>query len=397
MADDIHAAILIPGHKVFGQERALLGLGEALRRGGVRVTILLHSDWGREYLAPLVRERGFSFHFLPMNTIWSPGLLWRKPMNFIRNIVRVVGASRTLSSLLNEEKFDAVVTGNWTFAAYVLPALKFRDVAFVYRHGDAPPLSNPLVRAIARCVFARADFHVVNCDYLEARLRDFYPVDRVSIIRNAAIGIERCSAPVSGEVFPRHIVYAGQLSAHKGVLVLLDAFDIIARAFPEVTLTLAGGHPGVGFDMDPRIVARLNQATSDWGHRVKYVGQVDSVPKLFTPDSIHVCPSIWDDPSPNVISEAKARQVPTVAFARGGIPEIVRSGIDGEIVSKETPGALADALIGLLSSPEKFAAQRIAAGESLALLPCADKQADLWVSAIKGAIDVRRNGSTEEE
>ena len=390
MADDLHAAILIPGHKVFGQERALLDLAESLRRGGMRVTILLHSEWGRDYLAPALRERGLPFHFLPMNTIWSPGLLLRKPKDLIRNVVRVRAASHALSRLLDKEKFDAVVTGNWTFGAYVLPALKSSDVAFVYRHGDAPSLSNPLVREISRRVFAQADLHVVNCNYLEARLRDFYPVGKVRIIRNAAIGVERCSAPVSREVLPRHIVYAGQLSVHKGVLILLDAFDIIARAFPDVILKLAGSHPGVGFDVDPRIVTRLGQATSDWDDRVQYVGHVDSVSELFTPESIHVCPSIWDDPSPNVISEAKARQVPTVAFARGGIPEIIRSGVDGEIVPNETPQALAEALIGLLNSPEKFAAQRIAAGESLALLPNADTLSEFWVGAIKDAIGIRQ-------
>lgn len=390
MAENIRAAVLIPGHKLFGQERSLLNLAESLRRRGIQVTILLHSDFGREYLASVVRDRGFPFHFIPMNTIWSPGLLLRQPTDLIRNVVRVRAASRVLSRLLNEEKFDVVVTGNWTFAAYILPALQSSNVAFVYRHGDAPSLSNLFVREISRRVFARADLHVVNCVYLENRLRDFFPVDEIRIIRNAAIDVERCVAPKLSQVQASQIVYAGQLSAHKGVLVLLDAFDIVARNFPNVTLTIAGAHPGVGFKADPRIMARLDQATSNWGDRVRYLGHVDSASELFMPDAIHVCPSIWDEPSPNVIPEAKARQVPTVAFSRGGIPEIIRSGVDGEIVLEETPQALAAALISLLGSAEKFTAQKVAAGESLSVLPSADAVADLWVGAIMDAIYLRQ-------
>lgn len=390
MADPIHTAVLIPGHKIFGQERALLNLAESLRRGSMRVTILLHSEFGRDYLAPTVRERGFPFYFLPMNTIWSPGLLLRQPADLVRNIVRVRSASQAISRLMTSESIDAVVTGNWAFATYILPALESSDVAFVYRHGDAPPLSNPLVRALTKRVFARANVHVVNCAYLEGRLRDFCEVGEVRIIRNAALGLERAPLCISGAQEARRIVYAGQLSEHKGVLVLLDAFEIVARAHGSATLTLAGAHPGVGSEADPRIVARLEKAKADWGDRVIYLGHVASVPPLFTDDAVHVCPSIWDEPSPNVIPEAKTQATPTVAFARGGIPEIIRSGIDGEIVKEETAEALAAALMSLLASPEHFAREKQAARESLSLLPDEQELTKLWTGAVRDAVAIRQ-------
>lgn len=386
MAKQIHAAVLIPGHKIFGQERALLNVAESLRRRGLRVTILLHSEFSRDFLAPAIQERGFPFHFLPMNTIWSPGLLLRHPTDLLRNVLRVRTASRTLKHLIVEEKFDAVVTGNWAFSAYILPALEASDVAFVYRHGDEPVSSNPMVSAITRRVFARADLHVVNCAFLENRLQSFYPVSEVRMIRNSAAGVERSAPPTTSTAPAGRIVYAGQFSEHKGVLILLDAYDIIARAFPKVSLTMAGAHPGVGGGAAPRILARLEKSKADWGDRVSYLGHVDSVPALFTPDAIHVCPSIWDEPSPNVIPEAKARFTPTVAFARGGIPEIVRDGVDGYIVSSETPYALAESLMRMLGSPETFAACKRAAGESLSTLPDEDALAELWGGVVQDAI-----------
>jgi glycosyltransferase involved in cell wall biosynthesis len=50
--------------------------------------------------------------------------------------------------------------------------------------------------------------------------------------------------------------------------------------------------------------------------------------------------------------EAMARRKPVVASAVGGIPEVVADGVSGLLVPPADPGALASALIRLVSSPE---------------------------------------------
>jgi glycosyltransferase involved in cell wall biosynthesis len=52
------------------------------------------------------------------------------------------------------------------------------------------------------------------------------------------------------------------------------------------------------------------------------------------------------------ILEAMARRRPVVATAVGGIPEVITSGVDGILVPPADPGALAKAIIGLLSDVE---------------------------------------------
>lgn len=385
---ELRVAILIPGHKIFGQERALLNLAECLRQRKIWVTILLHSVFGKGDLVEEIRERGFPFHFVPMNTIWSFSLFARNPLVLLRNLKKVREASRYAANIFAREGIDAFITGNWAFAAYVLPALRESDIAFVYRHGDEPPNSNPLVRYLGKQIFRRVDVHVANCVFLRGRLQAFCQVGKVRIVRNSALGVTRLES--EGSVADaRHLVYAGQLSQHKGVLVLLDAFDIVASEFADARMTLAGAYPGVGRDVDRRISQRLERAKAAWGERISYLGHVANVPDLFTVDSIHVCPSTWDEPSPNVIPEAKARRVPTVAFARGGIPEIVRSGVDGEIVESETAEALAKALTKLMTSRAVYAAQKSAAFASLKLLPDEDQLVNDWVKAVSDAIAIR--------
>jgi glycosyltransferase involved in cell wall biosynthesis len=63
--------------------------------------------------------------------------------------------------------------------------------------------------------------------------------------------------------------------------------------------------------------------------RIHFLGQVENVPALLRASDIHVCPSIWEEPSPNVIVEAKREGIPTVAFPVGGIPELIEHGVDG--------------------------------------------------------------------
>jgi len=55
---------------------------------------------------------------------------------------------------------------------------------------------------------------------------------------------------------------------------------------------------------------------------------------------------------PMVLIEAKACGCPIVATAVGGVPEVVRDGIDGTLVPPRNPRAMADAIISLLDHPE---------------------------------------------
>ena len=192
------------------------------------------------------------------------------------------------------------------------------------------------------------------------------------------------------------LVYGGQLSEHKGVLILLDAFDELAESRPHIELILAGALPGVKIETRNRVMRRLEEAKRRWGDRVRYVGHVERVTDLFTANTIHVCPSIWDDPSPNIVAEAKAKGTPTIAFNRGGIPELIRSGVDGEIVDTENAVVLANAIAPLLESPDKFQRYRLAASASIDRLFDGPLYAQKWLSTIDRAMAKRSKRSARQ-
>ncbi|MEN9786481.1 MAG: hypothetical protein RLZZ299_1745 [Pseudomonadota bacterium] len=73
--------------------------------------------------------------------------------------------------------------------------------------------------------------------------------------------------------------------------------------------------------------------------------------------------SRWPENAPLVVLEARAQGVPVVAPRLGGLPEIVRDGVDGWLVAPDDPDALAGALraadagpLPPVSAPPSFAA-----------------------------------------
>jgi glycosyltransferase involved in cell wall biosynthesis len=79
-------------------------------------------------------------------------------------------------------------------------------------------------------------------------------------------------------------------------------------------------------------------------------------------------PSLWLENSPLVIHEAYAAGVPVVAARIGGMPGLVHDGWNGLLYDPRSPGALAEALRGLVSRPERLAefASRLPAVKSIA-------------------------------
>jgi glycosyltransferase involved in cell wall biosynthesis len=67
-----------------------------------------------------------------------------------------------------------------------------------------------------------------------------------------------------------------------------------------------------------------------------------------------VVPSAASDATPRVILEAFAAGVPVVAFASGGVPEIVEHGVNGFLVEEHSPKALALAIRDLLREPHRL-------------------------------------------
>ena len=149
------------------------------------------------------------------------------------------------------------------------------------------------------------------------------------------------------------LLYAGQLSTHKGIDVLLDAYqrlsDTPAGSRPPLVL-LGTTHPS--FSTSQRLPEGVVVRT-DVDHTEVMAAMVRA--------ACVVVPSQWPEPLPMIVSEAHNCGVPTVASNVGGIPEQMVDGVTGHLVPPGDPAALAARLSDVLRSRRRAQAMGRAA------------------------------------
>lgn len=140
---------------------------------------------------------------------------------------------------------------------------------------------------------------------------------------------------------PLKIGYIGTLSKVKGVEWLIKSFmslDINA------TLTIAGKGETPDYE---RYLHQL--ASTD--NRISFTGYTK--PENHYPNiHLSVVPSLWPDTFPTVAFESCAYHVPVIATKVGGLPEIVKDGINGMLVDASDKNSLRLALGRLYTDSE---------------------------------------------
>jgi len=144
------------------------------------------------------------------------------------------------------------------------------------------------------------------------------------------------------------VAYAGRLARAKGVHVLLRAMADVLREAPEARLLIAGDGP------ERDALAGLARDLGIEGS-VTFTGHLErgEMERRLEPAWVQVVPSLWDEPFGNVVTESMMRGVAVVASDSGGIPEIVRDGVDGMLVPPGDVAELGRAILGVVTRPRR--------------------------------------------
>jgi glycosyltransferase involved in cell wall biosynthesis len=182
------------------------------------------------------------------------------------------------------------------------------------------------------------------------------PRDRIRVIPNgygtdgtrldAAVARERLGA-LPGVV---HLGWVGRVSPEKGLDVLVEAL----RHLDDLTLTVSVIGDGRS---RPELERRAVSASATG--RLRWHGSVPDAGSLFPAFDLFVLSSRTEG-TPMVLFEAMAAGVPIVATAVGGVPDVL-SDKEAVLVPAEDPHALAEAIRGVLGSPDAAAARARAA------------------------------------
>jgi len=145
---------------------------------------------------------------------------------------------------------------------------------------------------------------------------------------------------------PLRLLAVGRLHPIKGYDVLFAACASLTADGLEWELELVGDGPMMPRLRELAVSLKINDRVSFSGA----VGQ-DRIGEYFDRADMIVVSSFMEG-VPVVLMEAMARQLAVVATRVGGIPELVREGVDGVMVSPGSADALADALRPFALDPE---------------------------------------------
>lgn len=173
-----------------------------------------------------------------------------------------------------------------------------------------------------------------------------------------------------GPEVPPTILFVGRVDHRKGALVMADAIPKILQDVPEARFILVGAPEDQSVRGGSRDVYR--RLVDEW-RAAGVLDRITLVPWQKDPLALQayyrrchvmIVPSLYEN-FPNVCLEGMLASRAVVAFAVGGIPEIITSGVDGELAQPGDPEAFHRAVVALLRNPERARLMGRAARESV--------------------------------
>ena len=140
-----------------------------------------------------------------------------------------------------------------------------------------------------------------------------------------------------------NLLFLGRLCKEKGIAELFEAIPIAARRYPDLKLYLGG----VWEDNT------LKNKADKLREHVEYLGWIDQEQKELYMDkcSIFILPTYFEG-QPISLLEAMAKGMSVISTQVGGIPQILRNGQDGILISPKDSQALAESICNLLGDTD---------------------------------------------
>jgi glycosyltransferase involved in cell wall biosynthesis len=224
-------------------------------------------------------------------------------------------------------------------AVLAWPAFALRVPVVLHVHGGEFHLFHarsprPLQWLITRTLERAAGVLALG-ELWRQRLLGLAPRANVLVVPNGVRAVDAVAQPVEGE--PVHAVFLGDVTADKGVFVLLDAWAKTLAATPAARLTIGGAG-----ELDRARAAVDELGISD---SVELRGWIDpgEVPALLRTAHLLVLPSRAEG-MPMVVLEAMANGLCVVASPVGGIPDMLGDDPCGVLVPPDDVDALTTAL-----------------------------------------------------
>jgi glycosyltransferase involved in cell wall biosynthesis len=288
-------------------------------------------------------------------------------------LARLAGSACVIHGHTSYYRHDATRLGNWVLhqADAVVGVSRFTAETYARDAGLSPDR-----------VFAV--HNAVDTDIFQP---DVPEEERVAMRRRLGIAAE---VPLIGCV--------ARLNRWKGHDTLLRALLAVRRSVPGAHVIFAGTNADMAPDSAGTYLDYLTRRVEALGlsSAVTFAGFLpqSDMPTFYAALDAVAHPAI-EEPFGLAVAEGMACGRPLVAVGEGGVPEIVRDGVDGLLVPREQPDALAQALVRVLSERE-FASRLARAGRARVVAAFSPRQqADAMLEIYQRVAD-RKCGRVSE-
>lgn len=140
--------------------------------------------------------------------------------------------------------------------------------------------------------------------------------------------------------------HLGNFSAEKGQDLAVRALEMLADRLPIAKLILGG-------DISAEDLATSSLAAAVSSGRALLAGYQENLFEFFSGLDLYIMPSRSEGLGSSALL-AMAHGLPVIATRVGGLPEIVEEGRTGWLVARESPEALASAIVTAASNPSRL-------------------------------------------
>jgi glycosyltransferase involved in cell wall biosynthesis len=314
--------------------------------------LVLHHDWHGDRTSADKFEQHARVPVERVDTGWRPNPAGRRSAPAkVWSRLRFWAARRAMVETARAYDPDVIYScqQKWdnASAAYIARRLG-KPLVIELHYIIGPWLGRDTLRSLRTC-----DHVITVSDFIrDETLRHGVAPGRVTTIRNTF----RPMAPVPAEArasiraelgVPSDAPLIGiiaRIDPGKGHHDTIAAFTRVAAVHPTARLVIVG---------DGTLVDEVQAevAATGLGDRIRYVGYRTDIPRVLGALDVFIHPS-RQDPCPLGVMEASAAGLPVVAYAEGGIAEIVAHGETGLLSPPEDVEALAASLLRLVSEPE---------------------------------------------
>lgn len=334
-------AIVCGGGIVSGKEMMVLELARGLQTSGHDIKIVV-SFWTDGNFVSCLNTAGISHYPAWLGFISATirlDCLYMTAAQILRWPQLLIGYRRFLLRFAPSK----VVHTNWHSLLMIAPFLKpERDVFWVHEIMPDKPQYRKLFRWLERrlCCFIAVS-HAVAESLGKLGIAE----QKIHVVHN---GISDPTSDEAKTQRPRDefvVGIVGQIGAWKGHEDLLEAFAQVAPLFPTAQLHVFGEGSS-----DYKNFLRQKAAALGISDKLSWRGFVLERGAIYTGMDVCVVPSRFEEPLGMVAIEAAFFRIPVIATRQGGLPEIIREGVNGFLIESRSPNELALKLKSLLDN-----------------------------------------------